>query len=229
MALTLALAFEVLVWSLAYSFGFVFLDCPFENSFPMLYVTDCFPEVLPNERGCSGMLDRSGKSTVIIMLSLSASTSRASSTLLLLSSTFDVVDVDEMLIVGKGDDLLVDFDGFLLVDLVEKMLFLDLVGNFWLKEDETLLVDMEGRSTVMLLITLLMLESMLSSLVWSSLLGSSSSANWFPRTTTWPKSTANFLHQTEIHLISSERRLGGRVRTMSSEDNDLRTGTFKSR
>lgn len=154
------MAFEVLVWSLAYSFGFVFLDCPFENSFPMLYVTDCFPEVLPNERGCSGMLDRSGKSTKIILLSLSVSTSRAScSTLLNLSSTFDVVDVDEILMVGKGDDLLMDFEGFLLVDFVEKILFLDFVGNFWLIEDETLLVDIDGRSTVILLMTLLMLES----------------------------------------------------------------------
>lgn len=225
------MAFEVLVWSLAYSFGFVFLDCPFENSFPMLYVTDCFPEDLPNERGCSGILDRSGKSTVIILLSLSVSTSRAScSTLLMLSSTFEVVvDVDVILMVGKGDDLLVDFEGFLLVDLVEKILFLDFVGNFLLIEEETLLEDIDGRSTVILLMTLLMLESIWTSLPRTTLRGTSSSTNWFPCTTTWPKSTANFLHQTEIHLISSERRLGGRLRTMSSEDDDLRTGTFKSR
>jgi len=78
MSLTLAVAFEALVRSLAYAFGFVFLVWPFENSFPTLYVTDCFPEVRPMERGCSGILDKSGKSTVIILLSLSSSTSLAS-------------------------------------------------------------------------------------------------------------------------------------------------------
>ena len=92
----------------------------------------------------------------------------------MLSSTFDVVDVDEILMVGKGDDLLMDFEGFLLVDLVEKILFLDFVGNFLLIEDETLLVDIDGRSTVILLMTLLMLESIWTSLPRTPLRGTSS-------------------------------------------------------
>ena len=82
-----------------------------------------------------------------------------------------VTVVDEMLTVGTGDDLLLDFKGDLLVDLVERILFRELVGNFLLIEEETLLEVIEGRSTVMLLLTLLRLVSMLSG---TSLRGGSS-------------------------------------------------------
>jgi len=139
----------------------------------MLYVTECFPVVLPKERGCSGMLDKSGKSTVMIPLSLSASRTSCS-TLFLLSTTFCVVDVDEMLMVGEGDNFLIDFEGFLLAD-VDRILLLELVGNLLLGDEETLLADIEGRSTVMLLMTLLIAES-----ISTSLLGTSPSVNWFP-------------------------------------------------
>jgi len=135
-----------------------------------------------------------------------------------------VTVVDEMLTVGSGDDLLLDFKGDLLVDLVERILFRELVGNFLLIEEETLLEVIEGRSTVMLLLTLLRLVSMLSG---TSLRGGSSAPS--PRTTTCPKSTANFLHQTDIHLISWLSRSSGRVSTMSSEEDAFRTGTCVSR
>jgi len=85
-----------------------------------------------------------------------------------------VTVVDEMLTVGSGDDLLLDFKGVLLVDLVERILFREFVGNFLLIEEETLLEEIDGRSTVMLLLTLLRLLRLVSMLSGTSLRGGSS-------------------------------------------------------
>ena len=78
------------------------------------------------------------------------------------ASALVVTVVDEMLTVDSGGDLLLGCKEL----LVERILFLELVGNFLLMEEETLLEEMEGRSTVMLLMTLLMLASMLSGTIF---------------------------------------------------------------
>ena len=78
------------------------------------------------------------------------------------ASALVVTVVDEMLRVDSGGDLLLGCKEL----LVERILFLELVGNFLLMEEETLLEEMEGRSTVMLLMTLLMLASMLSGTIF---------------------------------------------------------------
>ena len=78
------------------------------------------------------------------------------------ASALVVTVVDEMLRVDSGGDLLLGCKEL----LVERILFRELVGNFLLMEDDTLLEEMEGRSTVMLLMTLLILASMLSGTIF---------------------------------------------------------------